>query len=317
MRIFTIISWWVLAAAVATHALGHGNPVDVSADDNLHLTIANGLPLGAGFARSAADADEDAALDFGPNQTLRSVYPGYNISGLSTAAPLQFEVLSRPDFAAPGHPMRWLWFWNDATQTVGDVPADAKFDVIPLFGSGSIQLRQSSLLSGPTLTMANPIGPFLGADQHLLIYQLQDQPSAKAGVYGIFARFVSPGLEASAPILLAFRYGVAVEAFAVGADAINQAAALPGDYDDDGDVDADDYNFWRGRFGNNVSAFTSPDGDGSASVDAADYVVWRDAFPASASSSLYLAVPEPVTLLPVAILTGCLVSRRRRVALSD
>jgi hypothetical protein len=47
----------------------------------------------------------------------------------------------------------------------------------------------------------------------------------------------------------------------------------PGDYDDDGVVDNDDYNnLWRRNFGSSVAA---ADGNGNGVVDAADYVLWR------------------------------------------
>jgi hypothetical protein len=316
MRTIIACASWFIVVEFATQILGHGNPIQVNVADT-RLTVAVGLALGSGYARFASDPHEDAALDFGPNQTLRSAYPGYNIAGLDSQSALQFEVVSRPDFTAPGFPTRWLWFWNAGTQTVSSVPADARFDVIPIFGSGSIQVKQSGILAGPTLTMASPIGPYLGADQHLLIYQLQNAPAAAPGVYGMFARLVSPGLEPSEPVLLAFRNAVDVDAFPIAANAINQAAALAGDYDDDVDVDLDDYNFWRARFENTVPAFTSPDGNGSGTVDTADYVVWRNAVGQAGASSRLSAVPEPTTLLICGLLTACAALFRRRDALPD
>jgi hypothetical protein len=306
MGVKLIVTCWFIVVSLPAAALGHGNPIDVNVAEG-QLTIADGLTLGPGFARFASDPHEDAALDFGPNQTLRSVYPGYDIGVLDSQSALQFEIVSRPDFTAPGFPTRWLWFWNAATQTVSDVPANARFDVNPLFGSGTIQVQQSSILTGPTLTMANPIGPFIGNDQHLLVYQLQNSPGAAAGIYAIFARLASPGLEPTEPVLLAFRYAVGVDDFAIGANAINQAATLSGDYDDDKDVDADDYNFWRARFGNSVTPYTSPDGNGNGTVDAADYVVWRHAVGQTDGIGAATSIPEPnmVSLLTTALIFVC------------
>lgn len=73
---------------------------------------------------------------------------------------------------------------------------------------------------------------------------------------------------------------------------------LDGDYDLDGDVDADDYQVWRTSFGMAGSALAA-DGNKNGIVDAADYTVWRDNVGASLPSSLSAAsnVPEPSGLL--------------------
>jgi hypothetical protein len=46
----------------------------------------------------------------------------------------------------------------------------------------------------------------------------------------------------------------------------------PGDYNGDGSVNHDDFNFWKANFG---STNSSADGNGNGIVDAADYVIWR------------------------------------------
>ncbi|MEM9185336.1 MAG: PQQ-dependent sugar dehydrogenase [Planctomycetota bacterium] len=61
-----------------------------------------------------------------------------------------------------------------------------------------------------------------------------------------------------------------------------------GDYDIDGDVDADDYLVWRQTFGSNL--LLSADGNGNGVVDAADYTVWRGAFAAASSGEAPAAV---------------------------
>ncbi len=48
-------------------------------------------------------------------------------------------------------------------------------------------------------------------------------------------------------------------------------AFLPGDYDHDDDVDADDYGVWKQNFGSTSNLFA--DGNGNGRVDAADYTV--------------------------------------------
>ncbi|MGI9457497.1 MAG: beta strand repeat-containing protein, partial [Aeoliella sp.] len=78
---------------------------------------------------------------------------------------------------------------------------------------------------------------------------------------------------------------------------LNVVAALPGDYNFDGTVDAGDYTFWRdalGQTGNGLPA----DGDLSGVIDAGDYIVWRNNFGMTAPAALratssLAAVPEP------------------------
>jgi len=303
MRCATALIGCLLISMIAARSFGHGNPVHVNVA-NGQLTVAHGLTLTKGYVRLASDPHEDAALDFGPGQTLRSVYPGYDLAGLAADAALNFEVVARLDFGAEGQPTRWLWYWNPSTQTVATAANDPTFNVLPLFGSGGVQIRQSAIVLGPALTMANPVGPYLGADQHLLIYQLQNSPAAEFGVYGVFARLTSPGLESSEPFLLAFRYGVAAEDFAIAAQAINVAAALPGDFNRDNVVDAADFTVWR---------------DGLGSIyEANDYDIWRSHFGlsldgASNAATDLAAVPEPSGLaLSVFAVVGALVKLARK-----
>jgi hypothetical protein len=85
-------------------------------------------------------------------------------------------------------------------------------------------------------------------------------------------------------------------AFDIGADELfNAIAALAGDYNDDGHVDAADYAMWRNSFGLSVSPFAGADGNGNGLVDAGDYTVWQAKFGSSAASTMKFAasVPEP------------------------
>jgi hypothetical protein len=82
---------------------------------------------------------------------------------------------------------------------------------------------------------------------------------------------------------------------------------LPGDFNRDGHVNADDYDEWRGRFGTSLfgAIRLGPDGNGDGRIDAADYTVWRDNLgAASATGGSAAAVPEPasIVLMIVALL---------------
>ena len=95
---------------------------------------------------------------------------------------------------------------------------------------------------------------------------------------------------------------------------ILQAIGLPGDYNNNGTVDAADYVVWRK---NNNTAVTLPN-DATPGTSPADYTVWRSHFgqPSGSGSgaSANAAVPEPATFLlqMFGVAGWCL--RRRRAA---
>lgn len=92
----------------------------------------------------------------------------------------------------------------------------------------------------------------------------------------------------------------------LGVDNIRLRAALvPGDYNDDGTVDAADYGVWTAAYG--TTGPNAADGNGDGTVDAADYTVWRDALATPSS----VAVPEPSgVLIGLATLGQLLFARR-------
>jgi glucose/arabinose dehydrogenase len=97
---------------------------------------------------------------------------------------------------------------------------------------------------------------------------------------------------------------------------------LPGDYDQDGDVDNLDYALWRSTFGTNTGGRPA-DGNGNGIVDAADYVVWRNNLGATvhdgAGAGSGAAVPELTSSaylleLAIAMFSTALFLRRPRLA---
>lgn len=88
--------------------------------------------------------------------------------------------------------------------------------------------------------------------------------------------------------------------------------ALEGDYDNDGDVDEDDYADWKSQFGDVVAQpGIGADGNRDGVVNAADYTVWRDNLGSSAAGS-GSAAPEPASLGLLALGAAGIAALRRR-----
>lgn len=75
---------------------------------------------------------------------------------------------------------------------------------------------------------------------------------------------------------------------------------MPGDFNNDGSVDAADYVVWRDSLGHVVAVGTLADGDRNGRIDQADYDVWKEHFGDGAGAGQSLsrtdsAVPEPAS----------------------
>jgi hypothetical protein len=93
------------------------------------------------------------------------------------------------------------------------------------------------------------------------------------------------------------------------------ASALAGDFDEDGDVDGDDFLTWQASLGTLAGAsHMDGDADGDGDVDGDDFLAWQGQFGMSGGSASLTAVPEPATagLLAAGILAIVASSRRRR-----
>ena len=89
---------------------------------------------------------------------------------------------------------------------------------------------------------------------------------------------------------------------------------LPGDYNDDGVVNAADYTVWRDTVGQSVAILTTgADGDGDGAITTADYQVWKTHFGQTlAAVGSGASVPEPPTVLLVFAAAGWCLRRGRK-----
>jgi hypothetical protein len=87
---------------------------------------------------------------------------------------------------------------------------------------------------------------------------------------------------------------VAVDWVEANIDMLVSPPGLPGDYNDDGSVDAADYIVWRKTFGQ-IGEDMPADGDGSGEIDNGDWTIWMANFgnaqPSGGAGSIL--VPEP------------------------
>jgi hypothetical protein len=169
-----------------------------------------------------------------------------------------------------------------------------------------------------TLSFVSGINPFAGLAGYSGEYQLAAESLSFTTSSGASTPLEIPFGGAGQDDIIVLRgTGLAITAdpSAAGGILFNQlvvqyvASVLAGDYDDNGVVDAQDYNVWRADFGSsNIAA----DGNGNGIVDAADYVIWRQMFEATAGVTIAAAqeawpnaVPEPSGALWLIVAAIC------------
>jgi hypothetical protein len=292
MRLVTAIAGWLMVVSLAGLALGHGTPLHLDGTSGA-LVASGGLALAGGYAGMAFDPSDEAGLDF-PGATVRTDFPGFDVTGVAEGATLQLQLIGRLDHSREGAPQRWLWFWDPSTELVEVAAGDPDFQFRRKDLLGSLSFDQFSAPAETLLAVTESLTP--DSHQHYLRYELDNSPAAAFGVYGAFVRALSPGFEPSPPLLLAFGYGVNAEEYAMGAATINAAAGLAGDFDADGAVDGDDFLVWQNSTGS--TAERAADGSLNGVVDEDDLAIWqaqfgqRVVYPPALPFPLR-AVPEP------------------------
>jgi hypothetical protein len=311
MRASPFVLLTIVVTFMASNCWGHGYPIVVDVV-NQRLTISDGFTLPSGFIGQAFDRHEDNFLDVAPGFTLASTLPGYDINGMEVGSQLNLEVVPRPDFTTAGTPNRWLWYWDDASDTVKTAPNDPTLEIASENGFGSVLLTQFTTPStGPSLKVAEPTASDLGSHEHPLAYFLDNSPPAPTGVYGFFMRLTSPAYASSETILVALNNTDPAN-FDRGARLINAAAQLPGDYDNDDDNDGADFLAWQ-RTLNSTTALAA-DWSLNNVVDGSDFTIWNNHFGQKAPGIPMVAVPEPNVALMAAMAVAAFAARVRRRA---
>jgi hypothetical protein len=89
---------------------------------------------------------------------------------------------------------------------------------------------------------------------------------------------------------------------------VRVANALPGDFDEDGDVDQGDLAAWQQFFGTPTGAqHYQGDANGDGRVDGADLLVWQQQFGTAATT----AVPEPTSQMIAFLLSAAILAQRQ------
>jgi hypothetical protein len=91
------------------------------------------------------------------------------------------------------------------------------------------------------------------------------------------------------------------------ANPLTPTTPIPGDFDDDGNVDGDDLTLWKGAFGQTAVGDADNDGDS----DGADFLVWQRNF---APAAPVAAIPEPAALTIAVLGAAALFATRKRSA---
>jgi hypothetical protein len=100
------------------------------------------------------------------------------------------------------------------------------------------------------------------------------------GVYMIAFQARSVGFQTSDPFFLVMRSPTITDAVRDAAvDWVQQQLIVPGDYNQNGVVDAADYAVWRKTLNSSASpAGSGADGNGNGTIEAGDYTFWRERF---------------------------------------
>lgn len=305
-----------MLAGCSQLAFGHGVPIDVSLHND-HLIVLHtqdtrfAPPI---FGQSDA-YDDFSEADFFPglgNLILWDI-PGLDIEMPGATGSLQIEVIARPVIGTAGE-RRNIWYWDPETELVEQSPAD--FHLLNSEGD-ALTLQSENHQQMKPFLMASTLQGETGFHNHtLLLYGLDDDDFAPAGVYGFFGRLIYNDSVKSDPFLILFNYFTSNSLLDEAGLAIHAEGTLPGDFDLDDKVDGRDFLMWQRLFGSTTR--TVADISLNGVVDAADLAIWQSHYGGkfgSLSAFNATQVPEPTACLMILAMTMSLATVRCRLSL--
>jgi Dockerin type I domain len=187
-----------------------------------------------------------------------------------------------------------LFYWNgqDTDGVPGLTPNDVEFGPLPgpnytlsLFDKTNAKFSvngANAVVTGGVIATTNSDGSL---HQHRFFF-LEDGDGEGGtvpvdGIYLLALRLKMPGLTNSLPVFMIF--GTPGSSISAEDDAafpwVQQQLTLPGDYNQNGVVDAADYTIWRKTLNSLASpAGSGADGNGDGTIGAGDYTFWRQRF---------------------------------------
>lgn len=253
----------VLAAVLpAALAFGHGHPIIVTAPDDRLIVSGGVADTGDGFVDqmfveqdSSGDAEDLFDFDgFGP--AIYWTVPGFQISGLDENSGLYLQVLARAVKNSNPVEQRAFWYWKPISDG-GEVQVAPPSSKMQIWKSETVNipLTPTTTVAPPSIKIADPVLADMNHHNHVLVTYLLPAPPAPDpptpdGAYAFFARLTSDDYAPSDPFLVVINNGGLSGAKMIeAATEINAAAALQGDFNHDGKVDAADYVMWRTTIG--------------------------------------------------------------------
>ncbi|MEX2092118.1 MAG: aspartyl protease family protein [Pirellulales bacterium] len=273
-----------------------GQSMTVRVENGARLTSFAGMNVESGGTLEVAGGIIDAQFVEVFGGTLRG-------AGLITtgSGPIPGQVENRGGTVAPGDGVGKLEIDGrfassiDSTLAIdlGGLTAVTQYDQLVVDGgvalAGTLAVSLVNLGGGPFV-------PSVGNAFTII--------TATDGISGSFDALIAPS---------GYNWGIAY-----GPTSVTLSVGTPGDYNDNGVVDAADYTIWQDSVGANGSNLPA-DGDGDGSIDTDDYAVWKNHFGQSAGAgggAGSAAVPEPsgLLLMLLAAIVGELVFARRPLA---
>ncbi len=239
-----------------------------------------------------------------------TVEPGADIVGGGTLGNRTGSVLTLQHNATVDVPLR-----NAGELRIGNSPGRARVHDFEQTATGLLEIELGGLIAGTQYDQLalRPLSGIATLDGTLDVTLLGgfapdagdvfEILTAPGGVSGVFATESLPSLAAG------LQWNVLYDPTAVLLEIL---AGFAADFDEDGDVDGNDFLIWQNGFGVTGGATHSDgDADGDGDVDGNDFLAWQTEFgmAVGGGGATTARVPEPATavllLLAVGGLSGC------------